>query len=131
MAPDYLFLRSCDVSSGAIQYRILGADGKLVFRREAGPREVSQEVIGNQGTGIFAIKIIRELDGPAPDLDFEVTGLGLEEVQVYRVVDKKHLLAVNLSDPVASYGTSALSPDGTHLAVLSQSQIQVFPLPAN
>src|ERR1035437_7195783 len=130
MAPDYLFMRSCDLASGVTQYRILGADGKLLFRREADPREVNQEVIGNQGTGIFAIKIIREPDGPAPDLDFEVTGLGLEEVQVYRVVDKKHIFAVNLNDPVTSYGSCVLSPDGTQLGVLSRSQIQIFPLPA-
>ena len=130
MAPDYLFMRSCDLASGVTQYRILGADGKLLFRREADPREVNQEVIGNQGTGIFAIKIIREPDGPAPDLDFEVTGLGLEEVQVYRVVDKKHIFAVNLNDLVTSYGSCVLSPDGTQLGVLSRSQIQIFPLPA-
>ncbi|HEY1985939.1 MAG TPA: hypothetical protein VGG85_11040 [Terracidiphilus sp.] len=131
VAPDHLFLQSCDTVSGTPQYRVLGADGKLLLRRDAGPREVGQDVIGNQQAGVFAIKIVRELDELAPNRESQVTGLESEEVQVFRVADKKRLLAVNLTDPVASYDNYAVSPDGAQLAVLSQSQIQIFPLPAN
>jgi hypothetical protein len=128
VAPDLLFLLTCDVASGATEYRVLGADGKLLLRREAGPREVGQELIGNQGTGMFAIKVVRGINEISPGIEFKVTDLESEEVQVYRVADKKRLLDVNLNEPVASYDSCALSPDGAHLAVLSQSQIQFFPL---
>lgn len=132
VAPDHLFLQSCDVVTDATQYRVIGADGKLLLHREAGPREMGQQVIGNQATGIFAFKTVREIAGasPDPDADTQVTGLESEDVQVYRVVNKKRILAVNLTDPVASYDNYALSPDGTQLAVLSQSQIQIYPVPA-
>jgi hypothetical protein len=132
VAPDHLFLQSCDLVTDATQYRVVGADGKLLLHREAGPREMGQQVIGNQTTGIFAFKIVREIAGPSPDpdADLQVTGLESEDVQVYRVVNKKRILAVNLTDPVASYDNYALSPDGTQLAVLSQSQIQIYPVPA-
>jgi hypothetical protein len=116
------------VVTDATQYRVIGADGKLLLHREAGPREMGQQVIGNQATGIFAFKIVREIAGASPD-DSQVTGLESEDVQVYRVANKKRILAVSLTDPVASYDSYALSPDGTQLAVLSQSQIQIYPVP--
>jgi hypothetical protein len=130
VAPDHLILRSCDLTTAVTQFRVIGADGKLLLQREAGPREMGQQVIGIQATGIFAFKIVREIDLPSPD-DTQVTGLESEDVQVYRVVNKKRILAVNLTDPVASYDSYALSPDGTQLAVLSQSKIEIYPVPEN
>jgi hypothetical protein len=44
-------------------------------------------------------------------------------------VDAKRLLAVRVDKPSASYQNYALSPDGAQLAVLSQSEIQLIPVP--
>jgi hypothetical protein len=79
---------------------------------------------------MFAIKVVRGINELAPGMEFKIADLESEEVRVYRVVDRKHLLAVNLSEPVASFGSYALSSDGAQLAILSQSQIQIFHVPA-
>jgi hypothetical protein len=52
-----------------------------------------------------------------------------EDVSVYDAAGVKRLMAARVDDPVAAQNSFALSPDGKQLAVLSQSQIQVFDVP--
>jgi hypothetical protein len=40
-------------------------------------------------------------------------------------------MSAHVKDPVASHGTYALSPDGSQLAVLSETQISFFAVPAS
>jgi len=40
------------------------------------------------------------------------------------------VFAVRVNEPTTSHGGYALSPDGLQLAVLTASQIQLFPVPA-
>jgi hypothetical protein len=54
-----------------------------------------------------------------------------EEVRVYRAGDGKRILTIRVKDPVASRDVFALSPDGDQLAVLSESAIKFFPVPAD
>lgn len=65
-----------------------------------------------------------------PGTNFRTSELDSEEVRVYRAEDGKRLLAVRVKEPAASHGGYALSPDGSELAVLSGSDIQFFPVPA-
>jgi hypothetical protein len=130
VGPDLLFLLSCDVATGATTYRMLGADGKLLLRGEAGPREIGHEAIGDQKNARFAIKVDRAIRELSPGIEFRTTDLESAEVRVYRASDGKRLLAVRVKDPVASYDSYALSPDGDQLAVLSASEIKFFPVPA-
>lgn len=128
VAPDLLFLLSCDVATGAVTYRVVNADGKLLLRGEAGPREIGHGAAGNTGAARFAISMVRaghELSG----LEFRTTDLESEEVRIYRASDGKRVLTVRVKDPVASHDNYALSPDGGQLAVLSESQIKFFPVP--
>lgn len=129
VAPDLLFLRSCS-ANGAGEYRVLRADGKVLMRAVAGPHEAGQEMIGNQQTGLFAIKVLRGASDITPGIDFTLTDLKSEEVRVYRAADGKRVLAVRVDDPTASNGNYAVSPDGAQIALLSQSQIMVIPVPA-
>jgi hypothetical protein len=130
LAPDLLFLMSCNVATGATEYRVLGADGKLLLRGEAGPREVGHDVVGDPGHGMFAMKAVHAVHELTPGIEFRAADLESEELRVYRAADGKRVLAVRVGEPVASHGGYALSPDGSQLAVLSESQIQFFPLPA-
>lgn len=129
LAPDLLFLMSCNVATGRTEYRVLGADGKLLLRGEAGTREVGHDIVGDPGHGMFAMKTVHAVHELAPGIEFKAADLESEELRVYRATDGKRLLAVRVSEPVASHGGYALSPDGSQLAVLSESQIQFFPLP--
>jgi hypothetical protein len=129
VAPDLLFMLSCNVATGAFEYRVLDADGKLLLRGEAGPREFGYVVRGGEANGIFAMKVVHATRELGPGMEFKVGDLESEEVRVYRVTDGKRLLVARVNEPVPSHDTYALSPDGGQLAVLSNAEIQFFPLP--
>jgi hypothetical protein len=130
VAPDLLFLLSCDVTTNATTYRVLGADGKLLLSGEAGRRDIGHGAAGNQGAARFAIRFVHAIRELSPGIEFRNSELESEEVRVYRAADGKRLLAIRVNDPVASHDTYALSPDGGMLAVLSGSEIRFFPVPA-
>jgi hypothetical protein len=130
VAPDLLFLLSCDAINGATEYRVLRADGKLLLRGESGPREVGQEAVGNNQNRTFAVKLVHAGRELSPGQEFMGTELESVEVRVYRAEDGKRLLAVRSSEPASSHSDYALSPDGSQLAILSGSQIKFFPVPA-
>jgi hypothetical protein len=130
VAPDHLFLRTCSTSNGAGEYRVLRADGKVLLRVEEGPHEGGQEVIGNESSGLFAIKVVSAGNTLSPGVEFRANDLVSEEVRVYRATDGKRLLAVRLDEPSTSHESYAISPDGARLAVLSQSKIQLIPVPS-
>ena len=131
VAPDLLFLLSCDVATGATTYRVLSADGKVLLRGEAGPRDVGHEAMGNQEHAKFAIKVVHATRELSPGIEFTNTDLESEEVRVYRAGDGKRLLAIRVNEPVASHASYALSPDGDQLAVVSESQIRFFSVPTD
>lgn len=130
MAPDLLFLLTCNAINGDTEYRVLRADGKLLLRGEAGPREVNHEAMGNDRSRTFAVKVVDAQREIASGAEFKGSDLDAEEVRIYRADDGKRLLALRVNDPVASHGGYAISGDGSQLAVLSGSQIEFFPIPA-
>jgi len=129
MAPDHLFLLSCSAANGTTEYRVLGANGKVLLRGESGGHDGGQEVVGNQATGMFAIRVVHAENALSRGVEFKASDLKSEEVRVYRATDGKRLFAVSMEEPSASRESYAVSPDGTQLAVLSQSEIQLVPMP--
>jgi hypothetical protein len=129
VAPDLLFLLSCSTANGAGEYRVLRADGKVLLRGQEGQHEGGQEVIGNERTGLFAIKVVHADRALSAGIEFKASDLESEEVRVYRATDGKRLLAVRVDEPSSSHESYALSPDGAQLAVLSQSEIRLIPVP--
>jgi hypothetical protein len=130
VAPDLLFLLSCEVSDGSAEYRVLRADGKQLLRGTSDPHVLGQEAAGTGGNRTFAVKAVRAAREISPGIEFRASDLETEEVRVYRAEDGKRLLAVRIKEPIASRGGYALSPDGSQLAVLSASQISFYPVPA-
>ncbi len=126
--PDLLFLLSCNIVDGSKEYRVLRPDGKMLLRGKAGPHEVSHEAAGNNRQGAFAVKVVYAEREISPGADFKAADLEAQEVRVYRA-DGKRLAAVRVTEPVASHGGYALSPDGSQLAILSGSHIDLFPVP--
>lgn len=127
IAPDLLFLMSCNAKNGDAEYRVLRPDGKMVLRARATPRETGQEAMGNGRT--FAVKVVHAEREITPGADFKGTDLESAEVRVYRAQDGKRLLALQVDHPSTSYGDYALSPDGAELAVVSGSEIRFYPVP--
>jgi hypothetical protein len=130
VAPDLLFLLTCSMDSNRAEYRVLNAAGKLLMRGEAGPREVGQEVGGDEASGLFAVKAVRASRDLARGMDFTGADLDSEDIRVYRA-DGKRLSAFRVDEPTTSRGGFSLSPDGAQIAVISNSQIQFFPLTAH
>lgn len=129
-APDLMLLLSCSAVSGIHEYRVLRADGKVLLRGQSGDFEGGKEVIGTQLGGLFAIKVVHATRDISPGVDFQLMDLESEELRVIRAADGKRLLAIRIDDPTASHGNYALSSDGTQLAIQSQSQIQMIPVPS-
>lgn len=126
IAPDLLFLVTCNAPEGDINYSVLSHDGKLLLRGASNPHELGHEAIGNRSSRRFAMKIVHSDRSIFPGTNFRNSELDAQEVRVYRAEDGKRLLAVRVKDPAASRGGYALSPDGSELAVLSGSEIQFF-----
>ena len=131
VAPDLLFLLTCSRANGMGEYRVLRANGKVLMRGQSSPGETGQEAIGNQKAGLFAIKVVQAASQLSPGVEFRMTDLESEEVRVYGADDGGRLLTVRVDEPTASHGGYALSPDGAQLAILSQSQIQLIPVPSH
>jgi hypothetical protein len=127
IAPDLLFLLSCDAVSGDTQYRVLSPDGKLVLRGSAAPREIGFDAAGNGRA--FAMKFVHASRDLSFGADFTADDLDSTELRVYRAGDGKRLMSVRVKDPSTSIRSYALSPGASQLAVLSGSEIQLFAVP--
>jgi len=125
--PDLLFLLTCDPFTNATEYRVLRSDGKPMLRGQARPEEVGHQLKGTDQSQKVAFKIVHAYHELSSD--FSETDLEWEEVRVYDAADGKRLFAVRVDAPIAANDSYALSPDGSQLAVLSQSQIQFFSVP--
>ncbi len=128
VAPDLLFLLTCDTSTNHTVYSVLRADGKLLLRGESNSHESGQDVAGTWTGGMFAIKTVHARRDLFPGMDFRGEELDFQEVRVYRAADGKRLVNFRIDHPSTSHGGYALAPDGSQLAVLSGSQIRFFPL---
>jgi hypothetical protein len=129
--PDLLFLVTCNIDTDRFEYRVLRADGGLLMQGRGNGFELGEEMAGADSSGLFAIKAVHAETEFAPGKDFKGADLTFQELRVYRAADGKRLFAVQVKEPTASRGAYAMSGDGSQLAVLSMSQIQLFALPAN
>jgi hypothetical protein len=129
VAPDLLFLMTCNMATNRAEYRVIRADGKLLIRGEASSSELGDEATGVHAQNLFAIKSVHTSGDLTRGMTFKGEDLDFEELRVYRAADGKRMLAIRIDEPTTSHGGYALSPDGTQIAVLSGSQIQFFPLP--
>ncbi len=128
-SPDLLFLVTCNTVTDRFEYRVLRADGKLLMQGRGNEFELGEEMAGAESNGLFAIKAVHAGKEITPGKDFKGADLVFQELRVYRAADGKRLLAIHVKEPTASRGAYAISRDGSQLAVLSMSQIQLFALP--
>jgi hypothetical protein len=119
-------LVSCATNIGEPEYRVLHADGTLMLRGQPGFRQLGIEGAGNSRR--FAVKFVSRVGDVPPGSRFSASDLEFAEIRIYRAEDGKRLGAVRVEDPPTSYGSFALSPDGSQLAALSGSKIEVFAL---
>jgi len=129
LAPDLIFLVTCDSANQAREYRVMRPDGKLVLRGKSMLRQLGHAAIGDFDTKEFALKIF-DADQPVlPGEMFHPTDLQFAQFGVYRSESGRQLFNVRTSEPVASAGGYAMSPGGGQLAVLTRDRIVLYAFP--
>jgi hypothetical protein len=127
-APDLLMVASCEVGTGAHEYRVLRPNGKVLLRGRPDPQIASQS---GQGNGqCFAVKNLHAIQSMLRGAHFQGSDLDYEVVRVFQSRDGRQLTSVRLQTPPPSHGAFALSPDGAQLAVIADAKVNLFSVPA-
>lgn len=129
LAPDLVFLVTCDNTNHAREYRVMRPDGKLVLRGQSMLKELGHAAIGDGDTKEFAVKIFQADQPVLPGEVFHPANLQSVELGIYRSENGKHLFSVHVGDPAASAGGYALAPGGGQLAVLTRDRIALYAMP--
>jgi hypothetical protein len=127
-APDFLMVATCELSTGAPEYRVLRSNGKIVLKGRPDPQMAGQSAQGNGHT--FAVKNLHAMQSMLRGAHFQGSDLDYEEVRVFQSSDGRRLTSVRLQAPPPSHGAFALSPDGAQLAVIADAKVKVFAVPA-
>lgn len=132
LAPDVVFVRTCEKSYGAPEIRILRANGQVVMHGKPDLGELGYEAKGNPASGTFALKVLHTTSTlPAGSTEFHGSDLNAVELRVFRVADGKRLSTIRTEAPPPSHDGYCLSPDGSQIAVLAGGQINIFPVPTH
>ena len=127
-APDLLMVATCELSTGAHEYRVLRPNGKVVLRGRPDPQTAGES---GQGNGrCFAVKNLHATQSMLRGAHFHGSDLDYEEVRVFQSNDGRQLTSLRLQAPPPSHGAYALSPDGTQLAVIADAKVNLFAIAA-
>jgi hypothetical protein len=129
LAPDLVFLVTCDSANQAREYRVMRPDGRPVLRGKSMLRELGHAAIGDENTKEFAVKIFQADQPVLPGEMFHPANLQSVELGVYRSESGRQLFSVRISDPAASAGGYAMAPGGGQLAVLTRDRIELYAFP--
>ena len=129
IAPDLIFLVSCDKQTEELEYRVLRPNGKLALKGVSSMDECGYAAEGSANQEAFVVKIVQSSRPVPAGALFSAADFSSEELRVYRAADGKRLLAVRVGSPSSSRDGFALAPDGSQLAVLTLDQIAVYSVP--
>jgi len=129
IAPDLLFLVSCDKRTQGREYRVLRRDGKLALKGDSTENDCGHAAEGSANQEAFVVKIVQSSMPEPPGAPLNAAQFSSEELRVYRATDGKRLLAVRVSSPSLSRDGYALAPDASQLAVLTRDQLSVYSVP--
>jgi hypothetical protein len=129
IAPDLIFLVSCDKQNGGREYRVLRANGKLVLKGDSTLNDCGHAAEGSANQRAFVVKIVQSTLPVPPGAPMSASQFSSEELRVYRAEDSKRLLSVHAAPPSLSRDGYALAPDASQLAVLTRDQLEVYSVP--
>ena len=131
IAPDLIFMVSCNKQNEELEYRVLRPNGTPVLKGISNWNEFGYAAGGSANHDVFVVKIVQS-SRPVPSrASFSSADLSTEELRVYRAGDGKRLLKVLVGSPSSSRDGFALAPDGSQLAVLTRDQIAFYSVPRN
>lgn len=126
VAPDLIFLVSCDKQGSFRDYHLLHSNGKPVLMGRSTLNDIGYAIESSANEEMFVVKSVESVSPVHPDATFSSGDLVWEKLAVYRTTDGKRLLGVRVGLPSSSSSGYALSPDGSELAVLNREQISVY-----
>jgi hypothetical protein len=129
IAPDFIFLVSCDKSTQGREYRVLHRDGKLALKGDSTENDCGHAAEGSANLEAFVVKIVQSSVPVPPGAPLNAAHFSSEELRVYRAVDGKRLLAVRAGSPSLSRDGYALAPDASQLAVLTRDELAFYSVP--
>ena len=129
IAPDLIFLVSCDKQANFRDYRLLHSDGQPMIMGRSALNDIGYAVDSSANQQSFVVKSVESSSAVHPDASFSADDLVSEKLAVYRTTDGKRLLRVRVGFPSSSSSGYALSPDGSELSVLNREQISVYSVP--
>jgi hypothetical protein len=129
IAPDLIFLVSCDKQNGGREYRVLRANGKLVLKGDSTLNDCGHAAEGSANQEAFVVKIVQSTLPVPPGAPMSASQFSSEELRVYRAADSKRLLSVRAAPPSLSRDGYALAPDASQLAVLTRHQLALYSVP--
>jgi hypothetical protein len=128
IAPDLIFLVSCDSHTEEYQYRVVRPNGKLALKSSTNSSDFGYAAQGSANHEVFVVKTVQSTRPVPEGATFSAADLTSEALGVYRAADGKRLLNVLVGSPSSSRDGFALAPDGSQLAVLTRDQIAVYPV---
>ena len=129
IAPDLIFMVSCNRQNEEFEYRVLRPNGTPVLKGVSDWNEFGYAAGGSSNHDVFVVKIVQS-NRPVPSkASFSAADLSAEELGVYRAGDGKNLLKVFVNSPSSSRDGFALAPDGSQLAVLTRDQLALYFVP--
>jgi hypothetical protein len=129
IAPDFIFLVSCDKSTQGREYRVLRRDGRLALKGDSTENDCGHAAEGSANQEAFVVKIVQSTVPVPPGAPLNAAHFSSEELRVYRAADGKRLLAVRAGSPSLSRDGYALAPDASQLAVLTRDELAFYPVP--
>jgi hypothetical protein len=129
IAPDLIFLVSCDKRGEGREYRVMRTNGKLVLKGGSKLNDCGHAAEGSANLETFVVKIVQSTLPVPPGAPLSAAQFSSEELRVYRATDGKRLLAVRADSPSLSRDGYALAPDASQLAVLTRGRVVVWSVP--
>jgi hypothetical protein len=129
IAPDLIFMVSCDKGSEEFEYRVLHPDGKLAMKSMPASSDFGFAAQGSANHQVFAVKTVQSTRPVPEGAPFSAGDFSSEALGVFRAADGKRLLSVVVGSPSSSRDGFALAPDGSQLAVLNRDQLQLYSVP--
>ncbi len=130
IAPDLLFMVSCNKLSQGPEYRVLRANGRAVLQGVSNFNEFGFAAGSSDKHDVFVVKVVQSNRFVPSNSPFSSKDLSSEELSVYRTGDGKRLLKALVGSPSLSRDGFALSPDSAQLAVLTRDQIVLYTVPS-
>ena len=129
IAPDLIFMVSCNKQNEEFEYRVLRPNGTPVLKGISNWNEFGYAAGGSANHDVFVVKIVQSSRPVPSKASFSAADLSSEELGVYRAGDGKRLLKVLVGSPSSSRDGFALAPDGSQLAVITRDQIALYSVP--